>query len=546
MAAQVQARDPELHTLAREFFAWRAATQPASGEGVNRVERPDGWTPDWSPDALAKCNAEQKRFRLRLLSLNRSGWTTADSVDFLLLRSAIARVDFELNVVRSARRNPEFYIQQTLGAVYELLLQPPPFSEARTQNLIARLESIPGTLKIARDNLTEPTVAFGKLTVGDLGNITSQLETLTKELKLLLPTPNRGRFIDAVDRAADALVDYREWIKKELPNMKGSSVIGREAYDKYLKEVSLMPYTGDDLLRMVEVEWDRSVAFDDFELLRDRDFPPLSFFPNSTAQIEAEKRDEEGIRKFLVEKGVLDVPRWMGHYWNLKIPSYLVPLAWLGVVDDLTSASRLGENAISYIPKPAPNLSFFRKASAQDPRPLIVHEGIPGHFFQLALSWANPDTIRRHYFDSGPIEGIGFYAEEMMLQNGLFDDRPRTREIIYHFMRLRALRVEVDVRLAQGEYTIDDAARYLAETVPMDEETAKQEAASFASNPGQAITYQIGKTQILKFIADAKIQLKDKFELRHLHNFLWPNGNVPISLQRWEYLGRRDEIERLW
>lgn len=491
-------------------------------------------------------NAQLKLFRHRLLSLEQAGWTTADSVDFLLLRSAIARVDFEMNLVRSARRNPEFYVQQSLGAVYELLLEPPPFSEARTLNLIARLESIPGTLKTARDNLTEPVAAFGKLTVGDLGNIASQLEMLTKELKLLIPTPNRGRIIDAVDKAADALVNYREWIKKELPKMKGSLVIGREAYDKYLKEVSLMPYTGDDLLRMAEMEWDRSVAFDHFEMLRDRELPPSSFFPTSTAQIEAEKRDEESIREFLVDKRVLDVPSWMGHYWNLKIPSYLVPLAWLGVSDDLTSPSRRGENAVSYIPEPSANLSFFRKASAQDPRPLIVHEGIPGHFFQLALSWANPDTIRRHYFDSGPIEGIAFYAEEMMLQSGLFDDRPRTREIIYEFMRLRALRVEVDVRLAGGEYTIEDAARYLAQTVPMDEETAKQEAASFAANPGQAITYQIGKIQILKFIADAKIQLKERFELRGLHNFLWENGNVPISLQRWEYLGVKDEVEKIW
>src|ERR1035441_8130581 len=49
---------------------------------------------------------------------------------------------------------------------------------------------------------------------------------------------------------------------------------------------------------------------------------------------------------------------------------------------------------------------------------------------------------------------IGFYSEEMMLQTGLFDDSPRTREIIYNFMRLRALRVEVDVKLALGLFTM--------------------------------------------------------------------------------------------
>jgi hypothetical protein len=544
--SQAEADSPELRALAREFFAWRASTQPATADDVVRVERPYGWVPNCSADVLARYNAEQKQFRHRLMALKQGGWTVADSVDFLLLRSAIARVDFELNVVRSARRNPEFYVQQTLGAVYELLLQPPPFSDVRTRNIIIRLESIPKTLSDARNNLTEPVAALAKRTVDYLANVKPVLADSTRELRILLPAQMRGRFFDAVTHAADALVDYRDWLKKKLPEMKTSFVIGRDAYDKYLKEVSLMPYSGDDLMRMAETEWDRSVVFDHLESLRNRDIAPDSLFPNSAAQIEAEKLNEEAIRRFLVQKGILDVPKWMGHYWNLKIPSYLASLSWLGETDDLTSASRLGQNAVRYIPEPSPNLSFFAKASAQDPRPLIVHEGVPGHFFQLNLSWTNPDTIRRHYFDSGPIEGIAFYAEEMMLQQGVFDDRPHTREIIYRFMRLRALRVVVDVKLARGEYTIDDAARYLAQTVPMDLETAKQEAAFFAANPGQAITYQVGKIQILKLVADAKIQLKDKFDLRLLHNFLWQNGNVPISLLRWEHLGRSDEIEKFW
>jgi uncharacterized protein (DUF885 family) len=156
---------------------------------------------------------------------------------------------------------------------------------------------------------------------------------------------------------------------------------------------------------------------------------------------------------------------------------------------------------------------------------------------QLALSWANPDPIRRRYYDSNANEGIGFYAEEMMLQAGFFDDSPRTREIIYNFMRLRALRVEVDVKLALGEYSLEQAARYLERTVPMDRATALSEAASFAARPGQAITYQIGKLQILQFLTDARLREGDRFSLQAFHDNLWKNGNVPISLVRWEYLG---------
>jgi hypothetical protein len=542
----VRASSPELHSIAREFFAWRATQQPSTGDDVNRVDRPEGWVPDWSPKALASYDAKQKEFRSRLETLNRSGWTVADSIDYLLLRSAIGRVDHELNVVGWPKRHPYFYVQQTLGAVYELLLQPPPFSYERGRDIVLRMESISKTLEHARTNLTEPVTPFAQLTITALEDVKQQLEASSVELVQLLQGDFQKRYISARIKAVYALEEYREWLKQRLPAMGNTFAIGREAYDRYLREIALMPYSSDEVLAMGRREWDRSVAFDHYETLRNRNLAPAPIFQNSEAQIAAEKKDEEGIRTFLVSKEILDIPPWMGHYYNLRTPSYLEPLTWLGVVDDLTSQTRVGENAFSYIPEPSPNLSFFRKASAQDPRPLIVHEGVPGHFFHLALSWSNPDSIRRHYVDSGPIEGIGFYAEEMLLQHGLFDDRPRTREIIYRFMRLRALRVDVDVKLACGEYTIHDAARYLAQTVPMDEETAAGEAASFASNPGQAITYQIGKMQIIQLVADAKIQLGEKFNLKELHNYIWLNANVPIALQRWEYLGRRDEAQLLF
>jgi uncharacterized protein (DUF885 family) len=158
---------------------------------------------------------------------------------------------------------------------------------------------------------------------------------------------------------------------------------------------------------------------------------------------------------------------------------------------------------------------------------------------------ANPNPIRRRFIDSGANEGVGFYVEELLLRAGLFDFSPRSREIIHSFMRLRALRVEIDIRLAVGDFTIEQAGEYLARAVPMDRETAVREAVFFAFNPGQAISYQVGKLQILEFLADAKLDQGDEFSLRHFHDFLMQNGNVPIALQRWEYLGREDGVQRL-
>ena len=86
----------------------------------------------------------------------------------------------------------------------------------------------------------------------------------------------------------------------------------------------------------------------------------------------------------------------------------------------------------------------------------------------------------------------------------------------------------------------------MAETIPMDYETAIDEARFFAMTPGQAITYQIGKLQILDFLSDAIVKQGDNFNLRNFHDYLIENGNVPIALLRWELLGLNDEIEQLW
>jgi uncharacterized protein (DUF885 family) len=131
-----------------------------------------------------------------------------------------------------------------------------------------------------------------------------------------------------------------------------------------------------------------------------------------------------------------------------------------------------------------------------------------------------------------------------MLATGLFDDSPRSREIIYNFMRLRALRVEVDVKLALGQFTIPQAADYLARTVPMDRKTAEGEADAFSSAPGLAIDYEIGKLQIERMLADRRLQLGNRFSLRDFHDYVWTNGNVPLSLQRWELLGLDDDIKK--
>jgi uncharacterized protein (DUF885 family) len=530
--------------LARDVWAWRAATQPSSGDDIPRIDRPANWLPDWSPAAVAARRTALADFTRRHQAIATSGWPVARQVDYHLIGSLLARVRWELDGAPAWRRDPAFYIQQALGPVFDVLLPPPPVGPARADLVLARLAHVPRIVEQARQNLDDTRAPFARLAIDTLGDIDTRLATLARELDAAVPG-HRGRFAASAATAAAALVDLRRWLESRVAAMPGDTTVGRDAYVTFLREVALVPHTPEEIVAMGRQEWERAVAFEALEQGRNRALPQMAIFPDADAQVKTSAAQERDIRVFLEREGLLTVPPWLGHYLNLLLPPYLAPLAFLGVTDDLTGPSRLSDNGYSYIRAPRPDLPYFYLSTARDPRPIIVHEGVPGHYMQLALSWAHENPVRRHYYDSGANEGLGFYAEEMMLQAGLWHDSPRSREIIYNFARLRALRVEVDVKLATGLFTIPQAAEYLEKTVPMDAATALEEAASFAAGPGQAITYQTGKLQVTSLLADARRAQGAAFSLRAFHDYLWKNGNVPLALLRWELLGDRRDVDRL-
>jgi len=537
---QAQQTD-SLDKLASDFWSWRARYAPFTGDDVNRIERPGGMR-DWS---RAKIDSERKElgeFETRWKKIDSHTWPIARQVDYRLIGSALARVHWELDINPRWKRDPNFYIEQTLTGLTEALTVPAPYDEARSKEILTRIENIPSILEQAEANLDQPPAPFATVAIQALTGVDQRLREMATEL--VKSTTLKGSELSAVvERAADALESFRKYLQEKLPSLPQQTALGRDAYVFFLRKVALMPYSPEELLAMGRQEWNRAVAFEAYERNRNKDVPPLNIEDNIDKWIADATAKELQIRKFLEERDILTVPDWIRHYTLRQIPEYLAVLPF-SEHDDFTSPSRLKENCIRYVSHPGPNLVYFWRATSMDPRPICVHEGIPGHYFQLCLSWKHEDPIRRHYYDSGANEGIGFYSEEMMLQGGLFDDSPHTREIIYNFMRLRALRVEVDVKLALAQFTLEEAKKYLHEKVPMDEITARQEAIAFSTGPGQALTYQIGKLQITRLLADARMQQGDKFNLRAFHDFVWKNGNVPISLQRWEYFGDASEVPK--
>jgi hypothetical protein len=539
----------DLAALAGDFWAWRAAEQPRSHDDITRIDRPAGWLPDFSAGAVTRYRTELAEFERRLSAIE-PGPDPADQVDHRLLRSALARVRWELEVLRAWQTQPGFYVDQTLGCVFDLLT-PPGVDAARLTDVTRLLAATDGILRTGLANLTGHAVAeFTALAIDTLADVEGHVDALVAALSRLNPdgwtAADNTALAGAGERAATALAGYRDELSRRLPGLDRATPVGREAFGAFLQQVALLPYTPAEILAIGRREAERAVVLEVLERTRNgsgaRSKPPCSF-TTGAEQSAAQARCEQQVRDFYRERRILGQPDSLRHYHTAPMPDYLVPIAHLGTADDLTGPHRLDENGSAYFPPPADGLPYFYAANAHDPRAGIIHEG--AHYQQLALAWRHPRPLRRHYYDSAANEGIAFYNEEMLLAAGLFDDAPRTREIVYNFMRLRALRVVVDVQLALGDLDIDGAATVLETQVPMDRATARAEAAFFAACPGQAMTYQIGKTQILALLADTVLAQGDAFELQAFHDRLWREGNVPIALQRFELLGDRGDLDRI-
>ncbi len=537
-----------IEALGIDFWRWRTLQQPRSHDDIPRIERNKNWKPAWSSQDVAgyqnAISDFQKRWKaidagtVNLLKVSKESW-----VDYQLIGSAIHRVYWELDYLKVWQQQPRFYIDQTAGVVFDLLL-PIQVNDEIVRDVVFALNFTEEILSSGIKNLANNAVkAYAVVAIDLLKDIENQLNTMSKELAEFVDQDLADALEVSTKKAIGAFVNYREWLISNLDSFKPISAIGKDNYEWFFKKVALVPFTTHELNMIGELEWDRAVVLEQISLNKHKKIA-IPAIPSSAAeQVKNEANDERQVRQFYAEQGILSQPQTLKHYLNAPLPAYLAPIKWLGVTDDLTGPSRVDEDGYSYVPEPHNKLPYFYAANARDARAGIVHEG--AHYQQLAISWRHERVLRRYYYDSGVNEGIAFYNEELLLAAGLFDDKVHSQTVMYNFMKLRAMRVIVDVGLATGRLDIASATAYLEKKVPMDHETAYEEAVFFSSSPGQALTYQIGKTQILKLFSDVVSDKKAKseaFNMQEFHDYLWKNGNVPLSLLRFEFLGDVSEI----
>src|SRR5438132_6519539 len=241
-AVTLRAQDTSaLNKLADNFWTWRAKYSPFNGDDVPCMERPGG-VRDWSRASIDKRRNDLANFEARWKKIDSHAWPIAKQVDYRLIGSALSRVRWELDVNPSWRRDPTFYISQTLTALVEALTVPAPYDEVRSREILTRIDNVPSIVDQGIQNLDKPPAPFARVAMQALENIRPHLHQMASALARSTTLKEQDLY-GATDRAADALEKYRNHLQGLLPSLPSETALGRNAYVFFLRNVALMPYS---------------------------------------------------------------------------------------------------------------------------------------------------------------------------------------------------------------------------------------------------------------------------------------------------------------
>ena len=500
------------------FKDWRKFESPPLLNGA----------PDYTQERF---NNDQEKFselRDKLNNFDINKWSISNQIDWHIVRAEMNGYDFNYRVLRPWQRDPAFYqtiwmYQSDVPAhegptnhgVLEFWMYDIPLNQESEKKLLKELKSITPFLEQARINLTGNAK---ELWVAGIENLRKQRDNLIV-IKTSLNLEDSHAINKEINTAIKSTEDFIRWLEKESKNKTGPSGIGKENYSWYQKNVHLLPMTWEDEVRLLQRELDRAWSSLKLEEHNNKGLPEL-IPANSPGDFR--ELTEKGVRRFI---------------------DFIKEKEIMPFKENMEPALR--EHMGKYVPENERN--FFNIGLHLDPLPLYSHFV---HWFDLAEMRDNPhkSPIRRkallyNIFDTKN-EGIATGVEEMFMHAGLYNDSPRSREIVWIMIAQRAARGLGSLYAHANEMTMEEAGGVHVKWTPrrwMNREPhlLKFEQHLYLRQPGYGTSYITGKYMAERIVAEfaEKLEKENKeFTLKDFFKKFNEAGNIPISLVRSEIL----------
>ncbi len=543
----VSAAVADLHKLAADYYAWRNENYPVGSSEAGLHTWDDRLT-DYSPAEIAERARYVQTLLQKVRAMKTDNWPKDDRIDWILSRAQLESVDFGNRVLKFERTNPQIYVDECTNGIFSLLKKEYDTPQKRALAATARLKQMPGLLKQGLSNLQNPVKLYAQLAIQSAGAIDSLFNQSLMALDAGLAPNEHDGLVKARDTALAALHGYADELGKRLPKMVDFSPMGEANYNYYLKHVLLLPLDASQVEMIGRVELARYRALEallpdpklaDPDPRRSGNVPP-----DQASFLKAYESHEGEMISFLKEHHLLTLPDYLGPFQIRQLPEAFKPTSPGGFMNPPGVYDK-DPTGFFFIPTYNPqSKNFYIRAAIEDPRPILGHEGIPGHFLQLSIANHLGEEIRRQHQDGVFVEGWALYGEEMLMRTGLYPNNSPAQGQILRLSRYRAARIGVDVNLHTGRWSFEQAVKYFMEAGGLDREAAEGEAAGAASNPHQKISYIIGKWQIMNLLGRYKDRQGENFRLGQFHDDLIKNGSLPISVIEWLLLDDPAELEQ--
>jgi uncharacterized protein (DUF885 family) len=162
---------------------------------------------------------------------------------------------------------------------------------------------------------------------------------------------------------------------------------------------------------------------------------------------------------------------------------------------------------------------------------LFLHEGEPGHHFQISIAQENAalPSFMRFGGNTAYAEGWALYAETLGYDMGFYKD-PNARFGTLNDEMLRAMRLVVDTGIHAKGWTRDQSIAYMLSHSGMSNTDATAEVERYIAIPSQATAYKIGALKIQQLRKRAQDQLGPKFDIREFHAQVLDSGALPLTI----------------
>jgi uncharacterized protein (DUF885 family) len=575
-----------LSALKQKFFEKQLEFEPVTGyywgiESLKAKARP-------YDESLRH---EQRTFYTRLLAdlegFSKRDLSTKDSIDFEIMRTYALWQLLRLDDPQPLNWQSTVDLSYLVHIVYYNLARQSG-KTAEWDAVVAKVNQIPEIIRVHQKNLEigiNRKARFYKREVEreaiQLAPVISKyfkeeiLKTARQSLSKALLSKYEPKLKKAAKQIDQALKAYVAFVKsKVLPKSKNENfAIGEEEYAWRLKHLLFWNETPEKLFtygkaKVVETGRQMQRLADEIQKKRGGSSLPLKAVldelqkdapTTDQAMFEMYREDVDRVVAFIRQKQLFRLPV------NYKIDLTETPEAYHNVLsvaamnpvppfsDTIPAQFWVTPTRSAKFPNGNPKLLQENHARAAAPN-LVVHEAVPGHDLQTGFSARRfieggrqdlsfkvrsfcPDVM----FCQG-VEGWAHYTEQLMAEQGFLTPEQRLYQL--KDAQWRNVRIVVDVGIHTGRMSYKEAVQYMAEHTFAGELTSEREIYRYSKMPLQAITYHLGKREILELREEVQKRCGIKFDLAKFHEDLLSYDGVPIALFRNELLSASTTLMR--